>query len=151
MVAREEMTLWGSSLRNSISRLPSTGSPAIASNLSGLSRGRASGSSSDEIHDFRRSAGWITPSASHAITWPRWATLFLPVSWSDIPNWVCDPRIQCRLAAIWLGRMDVHSHGRYSIMGKPKKISHAAERYSCANVQWLATATRPPWRTRSIT
>jgi predicted TIM-barrel fold metal-dependent hydrolase len=29
----------------------------------------------------------------------------------------------------WLGRMDVHSHGRYSIMGKPKNISMLPSEY----------------------
>jgi predicted TIM-barrel fold metal-dependent hydrolase len=29
----------------------------------------------------------------------------------------------------WLGRMDVHSHGRYSIMGKPKNLSLLPSEY----------------------
>ena len=57
-------------------------------------------------------------------TWRPWAILFLPGYWSDLPYRAL--RLSNPMPAgcpSGLAGMDVHSHGRYSIMGKPKQIT----------------------------
>ena len=89
-----------------------------------------SGSSSDEIHDFQALRG-----VDHAIGFPcdNMATMGHFIFTGILERF---PKL--RLAILesnagwlpfWLGRMDVHSHGRYSIMGKPKKISMLPSEY----------------------
>jgi predicted TIM-barrel fold metal-dependent hydrolase len=89
-----------------------------------------SGSSREAAHDFQALRG-----VDHAIGFPcdnmvtmghfiftgileRFSKLRLAILESNA-GWL----------PFWLGRMDVHSHGRYSIMGKPKNISMLPSEY----------------------
>ncbi len=89
-----------------------------------------SGTSSDEVHDFQALRG-----VDHAIGFPcdNMATMGHFIFTGILERF---PKL--RLAILesnagwlpfWLGRMDVHSHGRYSIMGKPKQITMLPSEY----------------------
>ena len=90
----------------------------------------ATGSASGEAHDFQALRG-----VDHAIGFPcdNMATMGHFIFTGILERF---PRL--RLAILesnagwlpfWLGRMDVHSHGRYSIMGKPRELSMLPSEY----------------------
>ena len=90
----------------------------------------ASGAGGDGAHDFQALRG-----VDHAIGFPcdNMATVGHLIFTGILERF---PKL--RLAVLesnagwlpfWLGRMDVHSHGRYSIMGKPKNLSLLPSEY----------------------
>jgi uncharacterized protein len=90
----------------------------------------ASGTDSSQAHDFQALRG-----VDHAIGFPcdNMATMG-----HFIFTGILEKFPKLRLAILesnagwlpfWLGRMDVHSHGRYSIMGKPKQLSMLPSEY----------------------
>jgi uncharacterized protein len=90
----------------------------------------AAGTESSEAHDFQALRG-----VDHAIGFPcdNMATMG-----HFIFTGILEKFPNLRLAILessagwlpfWLGRMDIHSHGRYSIMGKPKQLSMLPSEY----------------------
>jgi uncharacterized protein len=90
----------------------------------------ASGSDSSQAHDFQALRG-----VDHAIGFPcdNMATMGHFIFTGILERF---PKL--RLAILesnagwlpfWLGRMDIHSHGRYSIMGKPRQLSMLPSEY----------------------
>ena len=90
----------------------------------------AGGTESSEAHDFQALRG-----VDHAIGFPcdNMATMG-----HFIFTGILEKFPNLRLAILessagwlpfWLGRMDIHSHGRYSIMGKPKQLSMLPSEY----------------------
>jgi predicted TIM-barrel fold metal-dependent hydrolase len=88
------------------------------------------GNQGDESHDFQ-----ALRAVDHAIGFPcdNMATLAHFIFTGILERF---PKL--RLAILesnagwlpfWLGRMDVHSHGRYSVMGKPKNIAMLPSEY----------------------